>query len=306
MAEPRREAFWKPVIGFLVLLLVIGAMAVAGWRWISSQQAPTLRIEVDEQCVATVNGESFRLNPEPARNAGIIAAEGMRRGLPARAVTIALATAMQESSLRNIDHGDRDSVGLFQQRPSQGWGTVDQIMDPWYSAGKFYEALVKVPGWQTGDVNDIAQKVQRSGHPDAYRKHEPMARAWASALTGHSPGAIGCVRHDPASTMTTLNTVLAKAHGTKAKVTAHPQGLVITASDPVVLWSSVHLAMSQYDQVRFVRVEVAGRAWAHDDYSVAAWGALPTPGTSSESPSGGSTSEPLPASGPTTAVLALG
>lgn len=94
-----------------------------------------------------------------------------------QAAIIALATAMQESSLRNIDYGDRDSVGLFQQRPSAGWGTVEQIMNPAYSAGKFFKALVKIPGWDTMAVTEAAQKVQISAFPDAYAKWEAMARA---------------------------------------------------------------------------------------------------------------------------------
>jgi hypothetical protein len=88
--------------------------------------------------------------------------------LPQYAAQIAIATALQESSLYNLDHGDRDSLGLFQQRPSQGWGTPAQIMDPVYSSTKFYEALVKVPHWQSMPLTQAAQAVQRSGFPDAY------------------------------------------------------------------------------------------------------------------------------------------
>ncbi len=105
-------------------------------------------------------------------------------GLPARAVTIAMATAYQESGIRNLDYGHADSIGLFQQRPSKGWGTVKQIMDPLYSAGQFYTALVKVKGWRSGDINDVAQAVQRSGHPNAYRKHVSKAILLSTSLTG--------------------------------------------------------------------------------------------------------------------------
>ena len=80
----------------------------------------------------------------------------------------ALAAAFQESGLHNLSHGDRDSLGLFQQRPSQGWGTPSQIMDPGYAAGAFYHRLAQVTGWQTTSVTDAAQQVQRSAAPDAY------------------------------------------------------------------------------------------------------------------------------------------
>jgi hypothetical protein len=145
-----------------------------------------------ESCTATAGSTSARLDPEQAVNAGTITAVASRRGLPARAATIALATAMQESKLRNLDHGDRDSLGLFQQRPSQGWGSPEQIRDPAYAAGRFYDALVKIDGYRQLDITEAAQRVQRSGFPTAYAEHEPQARALASALMGHSPAAFSC------------------------------------------------------------------------------------------------------------------
>jgi hypothetical protein len=105
-----------------------------------------------------------------------------QRKLPARAKLVILVTGFQESGIRNLTYGDRDSVGWLQQRPSQGWGTVAQIMDPAYGAGKFYDALVKVPGWQGMPVTVAAQAVQVSGYPDAYAKWEASARALLAVL----------------------------------------------------------------------------------------------------------------------------
>ncbi|MGY1639973.1 hypothetical protein ACI782_02435 [Geodermatophilus sp. SYSU D00703] len=122
------------------------------------------------------------LTGEQVANARTIAQVGYDRGLPQRAVVIALATAMQESGLRNLDYGDRDSLGLFQQRPSQGWGTPTQVQDPAYAAGKFYDGLVRVPGWETRRLTDAAQLVQLSGFPEAYQKHEGMAVELTAAL----------------------------------------------------------------------------------------------------------------------------
>lgn len=144
------------------------------------------------RCTATVDGATWDLSADQADNAALIAATAQHRGLPARAVTIGLATALQESRLINIDYGDRDSVGLFQQRPSQGWGTVEQIMDPVYSTGRFYDGLVEVAGYTELPVTEAAQAVQRSGFPDAYAQHEARSRAWASALTGWSTAALHC------------------------------------------------------------------------------------------------------------------
>src|SRR4051794_4603951 len=112
--------------------------------------------------------------------------------MPARAASIALAAAYQESDLRNLRGGDRDSAGLFQQRPSQGWGTLAEIRDPVHAANAFYDALDQVPGYDQLAITVAAQAVQRSGFPEAYADHEADARTLASALTGNSPEAFSC------------------------------------------------------------------------------------------------------------------
>ena len=152
---------------------------------------------VAESCGVQVDGTRWLLAPVQGDNAALLAAVSVRRGLPARAATIAIATAMQESKLVNLGYGDRDSVGLFQQRPSQGWGTAEQIMDPVYSTGRFYDGLVAIAGYQDLPITDAAQRVQRSAFPEAYAQHEAQARAWASALTGWSPGTLTCTLHAP-------------------------------------------------------------------------------------------------------------
>lgn len=146
----------------------------------------------DEECRASVDGHVVGLTTEQAEHAGLITAISVQRGMPARAATIALATAFQESGLRNLDHGDRDSLGLFQQRPSQGWGTEKQILDPTYATNKFYDALAQVDGYETMRVTEAAQEVQRSGFPEAYADHEQDARVLASALTGNSRHDFSC------------------------------------------------------------------------------------------------------------------
>jgi hypothetical protein len=152
---------------------------------------------VAESCGVEVDGTRWLLSPVQSDNAALLTAVSVRRGLPARAATIAIATALQESKLVNLSYGDRDSVGLFQQRPSQGWGTAEQIMDPVYSTDRFYDGLVGIAGYQDLPITDAAQKVQRSAFPEAYAEHEALARAWASALTGWSPGALTCTLHAP-------------------------------------------------------------------------------------------------------------
>ncbi|MEU9074586.1 C40 family peptidase [Kitasatospora sp. NPDC048538] len=111
-----------------------------------------------------------------------IVATGIALQVPPRGQVIALATAMQESRLRNLSGGDRDSLGLFQQRPSQGWGSPAQLQDPVYASTAFYKALLAVAGWQDLPLTVAAQKVQKSGYPDAYAQWEPQATALQQAI----------------------------------------------------------------------------------------------------------------------------
>lgn len=133
------------------------------------------------------------LTNEQSGNAKIVIAVGRSLGVSDRGIVIALAAAMQESSLRNIRYGDRDSIGLFQQRPSAGWGSVDEIMDPVHAARLFYggpknpnkgstRGLLDISGWQSMTVTQAAQAVQISAHPHAYAKWEASAWAWIAQL----------------------------------------------------------------------------------------------------------------------------
>lgn len=121
---------------------------------------------------------------EQMGNAGVIVAIGKQRGVPDQGQLVALMAAMTESTLRNLDHGDRDSLGLFQMRPSQGWGTVAQLLNVDYEVTKFYTVLLAVPGWQGLPPSAAAQAVERSGFPDAYNKNEQTAREILGALSG--------------------------------------------------------------------------------------------------------------------------
>ncbi len=168
----------------LVGLAVLGVVAVAGVMVLRGVGPFPGR----EVCTVQVGDVTAELSQEQAENAAIIAAAGVRRDLPARAVSIALATAYQESKIRNLDHGDRDSLGIFQQRPSMGWGTAEQLQDPHYATNAFYDELRKVEGYREMRITEAAQAVQRSGFPEAYEDHAEDARALASALTGYSAG----------------------------------------------------------------------------------------------------------------------
>jgi hypothetical protein len=184
----------KRTAGAVVGLAAVGIVAATGYG-VLNHVSPGLE---PEECTATVDGRTVELSTEQAENAALIAGVSVRRGMPARAASIALATAYQESKLYNLDSGDRDSLGLFQQRPSQGWGSRQQILNPYLSTTAFYDALQRVDGYETMRVTEAAQEVQRSGFPEAYADHEADARVLASALTGQSFHAFSCSVDDDA------------------------------------------------------------------------------------------------------------
>ena len=143
-------------------------------------------------CTATAGAGRASLQREQAVNATTIAAVGAQMGVPDHGVTIALATALQESKLRNLAGGDRDSVGLFQQRPSQGWGPRASLLDTRFATTAFYEHLLKIDGWEGLTVTDAAQRVQHSAAPSAYAGWEGPARVIAQALTGEVAAGLSC------------------------------------------------------------------------------------------------------------------
>jgi hypothetical protein len=167
--------------------LLVATAVLVGLAWDSQNEGMPA-----SPALCTLPSSGLTLTDEQIANARTIAQVGRDRGLPERAIVIALATAQQESRLRNLDYGDRDSLGLFQQRPSQGWGAEAQVQDPVYAAGKFYDGLVEVPGWDTGRLTEVAQAVQRSGFPEADQQHEAMATELAAALRGAEDGQPHC------------------------------------------------------------------------------------------------------------------
>ncbi|MDK1345389.1 heavy metal transporter [Streptomyces sp. 378] len=285
------------VAGYLVVQYVTGGSGGPGCKVVSGKG----------------DGASYEFSPEQAVNAATITAVGTARGLPERAVTIALATALQESALRNIDHGDRDSLGLFQQRPSQGWGTPKEIMDPTYSAREFYEHLVKVPGYTRLPLTVAAQRVQRSGFPQAYAKHEPDAALLAAALTGQSAATLTCEGRPGATRASgpdgvraalvrdfgrdVLASAGAEVGGSPAAGPApSPSGTAGTGGRTVTLpvtadpgsttgrspdrrgWQLAHWAVAHASELHIARVTYAGREWVAGN-TASQWRDSPAKGT---------------------------
>lgn len=171
----------------LLLAVVVFAAVLAGGAGSGAGAAA----EIIPVACGVPAGDVPALDAEQDQNATTIVAVGKTRNVPQYGWIIAIATAMQESQLRNIPGGDRDSIGLFQQRPSQGWGTPEQIRSPVYAATAFYggsdvppddKGLLDIPGWESMPLTVAAQSVQHSGFPSAYAKWEALARSTVTRL----------------------------------------------------------------------------------------------------------------------------
>ena len=255
------------ILGIVVVVALIAGGVVL---WSAYNKTP---LPIDDRCVATAGGHTTTITPEQARNAAIIAGMSIKRGLVPRAASIALATAYQESGIRNLDHGHADSIGLFQQRPSKGWGTIEQILDPWYSTREFYQAMERIKNWRTRSINDVAQAVQRSAYPDAYRQHEANARALASALTGETPASFTCVVNAPKpGDPDGMATFLKKTLGSDTVTTGVKDGvLTVKAGNAAQAWSVAHLAIATTADYGLVSAQVGPYSWTHSTNSLASW-----------------------------------
>jgi hypothetical protein len=249
-------------------LLAFAVLAVGGIYLVSRSIGDIpLTLPVAHPCVVGTDAdERVSLGTEQVANAATIAAVGLRRGVPRRAVVVALATAWQESELENLAGGDRDSIGLFQQRPSQGWGRPEQISDPRYAAGRFYTALLKVPGWQEMRVTDAAQAVQRSAYPEAYEKWAARSEVLARALVGEATGAVGCtVKDEPEQRGSAAAEALVKGlrlDWGEVTSSVQPAAVVsVTARSDRAGWQYAHWIVA-HSTVRGVhRVRFAGQEW---------------------------------------------
>jgi hypothetical protein len=249
------------LVGYVVMQYVFGGKAAPRCRVVSGNG----------------DGASYTFGAEQAQNAATVAAVGTSRGMPERAVTIALATALQESGLHNIRHGDRDSLGLFQQRPTQGWGNARQIMDPAFSAARFYAHLKDVPGYSRLPLTVAAQRVQRSGFPQAYAKHEPDAVLLAAALTGRAPATFTCEGRtdgepgDPARVRAALvrdfGREVAPESGSGGTLTVPVNATAGSAEGGAGQrgWELAHWAVAQASALGIERVTYGGQEWHATD-----------------------------------------
>ena len=272
------------VAGVLIVAVALLLMLGVGTFFSLRSRGATEPIPGQERCVATADRRSVAVDLDQAHYASIIVGVSVRRGLAPRAASIALATVYQETGIRNLDYGDRDSVGLFQQRPSQGWGTAKQLQDPYYATNAFYDALIKIDGWESADITEVAQQVQRSAYPEAYRDHEEDARVLASALTGNSPAGFRCLdRSRRPGNAKGMADSLRKTFGSRIEVSSVAATVVVKAANPRLGWAYAHYAVGNSKYYGVTTVTVAGRRWQTQDFNLPEWTATTLTPTESES-----------------------
>jgi hypothetical protein len=205
--------------------------------------------------------ETTALDLEQAANAATIAAVAAGKRLPERALVIAYATALQESHIRNLEGGDRDSVGLFQQRPSQGWGSRERLMDPVYATHRFFDALAKVKDYRHHSVAEAAQRVQRSADGSAYAQHVTMAEALAVAYTGRRAMAVRCWYTPGDRTKRRRAPALRELRRALGPAAPPVQGDAVAVDSPREGWTVASWAVSHAQEYGLTEIKYAGRHW---------------------------------------------
>jgi hypothetical protein len=266
----------RPAIIAVVMVVAVAGGIVALYRHFRPYFQGT-------GCEARSTAGFMPLDSEQAANAATIAVVALRRRLPERATVVAYATALQESHMRNLESGDRDSVGLFQQRPSQGWGTARRLRDPAYATGRFFDALVKVKGYRHIAVHVAAQRVQHSADGSAYEQHEWDARVLAAAYTGRVPGAVRCwyppdkrqAAPDPKRALEHLRTTLSLLSGSEPETredlqpSEPPTGIAVPDSRSG--WTMAAWMVANARRYGLAEVRYSGRHWrassGHDGWT---------------------------------------
>jgi hypothetical protein len=184
----RRPSWRRPLI---VLAVIAVLLAIGAYAAYTVYQRFVVQVLTIPGCQAGTGSNAIPLDFGQAADAATIAGVAVRERLPSRALTVAYATAFQESKLENLTYGDLDSVGIFQQRPSQGWGSTAQLEDPAYAARAFFGVLVKVPNYSTIPVYEAAQAVQKSADGSAYQQYAQTGALLAADYTT-APHAVTC------------------------------------------------------------------------------------------------------------------
>jgi hypothetical protein len=258
-AAPSTRRIRRGISGVTVLLiLALGVGTYLAFRHVQPLLAGS-------GCDARTTGQGvIALDTDQAGIAATIAGVADQKALPSRAVTVAYATALQESKLSNLGFGDRDSVGVFQQRPSEGWGPRRLLLDPVYATTKFFDALVKVPGYRKLAVYKAAQAVQHSADGYAYDQYAPVATGMATAFTGHNPHSVWCWYGQAIGAKPRQQVIgheLARTFGPMPVQMAKDPQMVVRARDAQSGWAVAAWLVSHAQQYDIDVVRYAGYRW---------------------------------------------
>jgi len=259
----------------LVLLTAAGYALFGGSRHVAAPYVPP------PGCQAGTGVEAIPMGADQAAIAATIAGVAARHRLPREAVIVAYAAALQESQMHDLDYGDRDSVGVFQQRPSQGWGTTAELEDPVYAATRFFAALVRVPRYTNLPVDQAAQDVQHSADGSAYEQYAEVAALLAGYFTGAQPAGVSCWftptgRADLAAAERQLTETFGPqgGHAVMVRVTTVRSGKKDAASVAVVrarqdaAWTVASWLVANAQDYGISEVRYAGYVWTAADGSM--------------------------------------
>ncbi len=241
----------------LVVVLVLAALAVTTVRHF----VPLLR---GSGCVVRGQGYDVPLTTGQASIAATIAGVARHREMPVRAVTIAYAAALQESDLTNLTYGDRDSVGVFQQRPSEGWGTRRQLLDPVYASWQFFGALAKVARYQRLHIYQAAQAVQHSADGLAYSQYAAQGAQMAAGFSGHLARDVWCWYGDgvgAASRLDAAGSELARTFGPVQLGRSGDPTMLIQVIRPSAGWAMAAWLISHAGNYGIHTVRFGGYQW---------------------------------------------
>jgi hypothetical protein len=249
----RRSGFAAGIV-VAVIVAVIAFLALKP----SPQIAPRVTV-----CVAGPGADGLQLTPGQAEIAATIAGVASKRHMPDRAVAIAYATALQESKLANLDYGDRDSVGVFQQRPSEGWGTTRQIEDPVYATSRFFEALAAVPNYLHIPIYMAAQAVQHSADGSAYAQYADMGAEMAMAFTGSEPRGVWCTYGSAPgkARLAAASHTLTSAFGSLPRHSSGDPAETVTVQDAHQGWAVASWLVANASQYGITFVRYQGYQW---------------------------------------------
>jgi hypothetical protein len=228
-------------------------------------------------CTAGNGTSGIGLAPSQAAIAATIAGVAHRQAMGARAVAIAYAAAWQESKLQDLSYGDRDSVGVFQQRPSEGWGPAAKLLNPEYAATKFFAALAAVPGYRRLPVYQAAQDVQHSADGFAYAQYTDVAEQMAAAFTGGQPHAVWCWSPPPHSAPPGLSAARSGLStsfgrlGTRVASAPHDAAtLSVSTRRPALGWAVAAWLVTHAAEYHLTDVQYGGMVWRQSD-STSGW-----------------------------------